>query len=173
MLTKFTRYYTFDTKGNVYSKYSSGRYPKLLNEPKLRKHQLDPDGYIRFTLLDNDKIQCTVFQHTLVLLMNNVLPIDSTYNQINHINGVKTDNSIANLEWCTGSENQQHRYTVLDHKSTQRKFTDAEVQKIRSEYTPFTKGKGITSLSKKYNTAYSVMRDIVQKTTYKTVPDAI
>jgi len=31
---------------------------------------------------------------------------------INHINGIKSDNDIDNLEWCTQKENMQHAYKM-------------------------------------------------------------
>jgi hypothetical protein len=71
-------------------------------------------GYVIATLcLNGDKKTFRV--HRLVLMAFCPNP-KSAYLDVNHKNGVKTDNSIQNLEWVTRSENLKHRYRVLKQK---------------------------------------------------------
>lgn len=86
-------------------------------------------GYHKTTLI-RDGICLTHSVHRLVCaaFMGN----PSTNMQVNHIDGVKTNNSLANLEWCTGSENLKHAIrTGLYTTPRTNKFTDGEALEIR------------------------------------------
>lgn len=56
--------------------------------------------------------------------------------QINHRNGIKTDNRLENLEYVTPSENKKHAFrtglqTNCGEKSSQAKLTESDVRQIR------------------------------------------
>lgn len=83
---------------------------KRFNKTKILKQDTDKNGYKQLNLSRN-KVSYKVKVHRIVAETF----IENTENkkQVNHINGVKGDNRITNLEWATGSENINHSMYCL------------------------------------------------------------
>lgn len=84
---------------------------------KLKKPYLTKLGYYRLHMEKNKQTK-HIFVHRLVA--EAFIPNPENKPFINHINGIKTDNRVENLEWCTASENLIHSYKFLGRKGPQR-----------------------------------------------------
>ena len=154
--------------GNVKSitHYCEGRLGSGKQTGRTFKPQKCKKGYLRVTLSKNKKRKHFAV-HRLVAL--NFIPNPENKPQVNHINGIKTDNRVENLEWCTNSENQIHAIKIglvkikKGGESRRAKLTNKQVLEIRNLYK-----KGFTNkeLSLKYNVSSSVMSGILTNKTY-------
>jgi hypothetical protein len=95
-----------------YLVYSNGIVKSLINNklnkrenPYILKQKFDKYGYLT-VCLSNKCYSKPVKVHRIVAKTF----IDNPYNYpvVNHINGIKSDNRVENLEWCTPEYNTEH-----------------------------------------------------------------
>lgn len=68
---------------------------------------MDGWGYLFFSIC-KDGQRKNMKVHRLVA--SSFIPNPNNYPVVNHINGIKADNRVENLEWCTYSENTLHAF---------------------------------------------------------------
>lgn len=101
---------------------------------KIKKNEKSLENtYLFVTLFDKESNYKHMYIHRLVAeaFLNN----PKNKKTVNHINGDKTDNYIANLEYSTISENVQHAY---DSGLRKRKISNEDAIFIKENYPRFT-----------------------------------
>ncbi len=115
--------------------------------------------------------------HRIVLEAFDRLP--NVKEECNHINGIKADNRLKNLEWCTRSENELHKNRVLKYESLKgekhgrSKLTNEEIKTIRHMYKD---GLPQREIAKKFNVGQQNISCIVNHKNWKHIdqlPEAL
>lgn len=114
----FEGYYKISNRGSVLS-VASG---------ELRKLTLNRGGYYHLTIHKKGHNK-NITVHRLVA--TGFIPNPFNLPAINHKNGIKTDNRVENLEWCTYQENTLHAMSMgLKKNRTSESFTQEERDSI-------------------------------------------
>lgn len=99
-----------------YSKYlvsNRGRIKTIQIRGKkvnqLMVQTLTKKGYLKVTLYENNNKK-TLLVHQIVA--QTFIPNPNNKPQVNHKNGIKTDNRVENLEWNTAKENVNHSIRI-------------------------------------------------------------
>lgn len=95
-----------DCHGYQISSFGNVKSFKQNKSGKIILQETDHKGYKRIRLLLTDGTRKSYYVHRIVLSM---FGSKAPYNyQCNHINGIKIDNRIENLEWVTAENNVKH-----------------------------------------------------------------
>lgn len=163
---------------HFYEVSNQGRLKRLRKEFFLNKKCTKPHvlaerisfGYVESTgyrvarLMDKKRVE-DVKVHRLVAQA--FIPNPDNKPCVNHINGIKTDNRVENLEWVTISENIKHASKLgllkgaLDakgSKNNQSKLTEKDIPIIKNLYK---QGITQTQIAERYKVTHSAISNII------------
>lgn len=143
---------------------SNGRN-QIINERFLSPRP-SKKGYLRVALMFYQKrIDSKIHRLVAIHFLDN----PSHYKEVNHKNGIKSDNRVQNLEWCSRSQNVQHAFdnglkpAMKGELNGQSILTKEQVFSIRQESKTFTR----KELMAKYNVSKSAIAFILQGKSWK------
>lgn len=127
-----------------------------------RKLFVKKHGYVGVVLTKKQKKK-NFLVHRLVA--EAFIPNPSNLPQVNHINGIKTDNRVENLEWCTASHNEKHAHSLglksqVGENNACSRLTEDDVLNIRHKLSVGEKGR---VLSKQYGVTEQTICDIKKR----------
>jgi NUMOD4 motif. len=105
--------YTINEEGEVYS----------LKNKKTLKH-LKNNGYMVLSLCKDKKVYKRLVHRLLAI---EFIPNPNDYPSINHINGIRHDNRLENLEWCTQKQNVQHAWDTGLNRNSEKQRNAASI----------------------------------------------
>jgi hypothetical protein len=149
---EFAKNYKIDTEGNVFG--FRGKMTPIVMKC----------GYLRVKLSCDDGKQRSFLVHRLVALTFIKNPDNKP--QVNHKDGIKSNNNLSNLEWVTAGENQIHAYENELKMLPKGEINGRNIlseQEVISIYYELLQGARIVDVSKKYNVEKSTIASIKSK----------
>lgn len=116
----------------------------------------DKDGYLHIGLsMGSRGLSKDVRIHRLVA--EAFIPNPDNYPVVNHINGIRDDNRIENLEWCNNSYNQWHRCHI-NNNPPNNEYKKIKIKTINIKNNSFLIFDSIKECAKFYNVTDSAIQ---------------
>lgn len=139
-IKRFEGKYNISNYGRIKSLIRKGsRVERILKQNKLISHGNSDDYYVSVKLSFGDATENRLVH---VLVAEHFIPNPKKLKQVNHKNGIKTDNRASQLEWSDQSSNILHSFRELNRKSANGErhgmttLTNIQVREIRKIYNP-------------------------------------
>ena len=134
----------------------------------LRRAEITRAGYARVHLRAQERQKKAMVHQLVAEAFIGQRP--TKQHQINHKNGIKTDNRVENLEWVTSQQNHHHRTRVLKlgvgERNWRAKLTSENVREIRRRYS---NGEKQATLAAEFCVRANNISFIVRRKTWATV----
>jgi len=150
-------------KINDYPNYSISNMGRVRNDKTglIKKYYIMSNGYCIINLNKNN-IKKSNLIHRLVA--KHFIPNPENKLEVNHIDGIKTNNFVENLEWSTHKENMKHASIKYLFKN---KLTKKDVIWIRKHYIKAHKIYGQKPLAIKFNVSQATIGKIINRKSWK------
>ena len=157
-------------ENNYISNY--GRVFSYHKKPCLRKFQTNGLGYTTLSLW-NGKSYTKYYVHRLVA--DHFIDKPAQHNQVNHIDGDKTNNFYNNLEWVDGKMNIKHSH---ENKLNINRLTHGELNRVSDQiveemYIAVRKGESIGSVAKRNSVPRTTLSSIMNKRSRRKITDRL
>ena len=124
--------------------------------------QSNGTGYLKLLLRYEDSV---VNKYVHRLVAEAFIPNPCGYPEVNHIDGDKSNNCAANLEWCDSKWNKQHAarngLTATGERNAAHKLTEDDVRTIRAVYVPNSSEYNTWTLAEMFGVSQTTIRFIV------------
>ena len=140
----------------IYKISDMGKVFSLISN-KILKNKSTEKGYLYISLYKYKKMR-NFYIHRLVA--SHFIEGDSILT-VNHINGIKNDNSYKNLEWCTMGENNSHARNngLQDRRGEKGNFTKLTEAQVICIIEALSNGEKCTHLAP----VYGVTREAISR----------